>query len=336
MSFFTKAQRHKAKLRLSIDGGPGSGKTYSALEIAKGIVSSMFPDLTPEAAMAKVFVIDSERKSAELYADKGDYQVGSLDVSFDPMEYVKRIHEAEAAGAAIIITDSLTHAWSGAGGALEQVDSKQTYGGNKFTAWREVTPKHNALVDAILQSPCHQIATMRTKVEYVLEKNDKGKMVPRKVGLKPVQREGMEYEFTVVMDINESHMAVASKDRTGILDGKTFQPTAQTGRDLYAWLNSGVEAPPPPPKVEPQHVQEPPTIPNGPVQTQSTPAPAQPPAFERLTTIRNMITNATDKPRCGQAWNAIIAAKDEGVIDAQTAEELKNDCKAKAATFTGV
>lgn len=329
MGSFSKAQRKKAMLRLAIDGGPGQGKTYSALEIAKGIVSMLHPELTPEAAMAGVFMVDTERGSGELYADKGDYNVGSLDVSFDPMQYVSKIKEAEAAGAEVIIVDSLTHAWSGSGGALEQVDNRSAQGGNKYTAWRDVTPKHNALVDAILQCKAHVICTMRTKVEYVLEPNDKGKMVPRKVGLKPVQREGMEYEFTVVMDMADNHMATVSKDRTSLLDGKVFQPTQETGRQLLGWLNSGVDAPPPPAQVEPQAPapapeQAPPPVQDGPPLGQ---------AFDKLQDLKRKIAGAKDKATLGAVWQEIIDARNQNLIGIETAEELKAECRTMGASL---
>jgi hypothetical protein len=118
--------------------------------------------------------------------------------------------------------------------------------GNSYTAWRKITPEHNALVEAMLQSPAHVIATMRAKQDYVQEKDEKtGKTTVRKIGLAPVQRDGMEYEMTVVMDIDANHVANASKDRTGLFDGRYFTPTRDTGRELLEWLESGADAPEP-------------------------------------------------------------------------------------------
>jgi hypothetical protein len=116
-------------------------------------------------------------------------------------------------------------------------------GTNSFAAWRTITPEHNALVDAMLKSPCHIIATMRSKQEYVLETNDKGKQQPKKVGLAPVQREGMEYEFTVMLDVDMNHIANASKDRTSLFDGQYFKITSDTGEQLKQWLETGTEQP---------------------------------------------------------------------------------------------
>lgn len=230
---FKRAERKKAKLRLAILGPSGAGKTYSAIKIAMGLGG-------------KIAMIDSERGSGELYAHLCEYDVCGLVPPFTPEKYVEAIHEAERAGYSVIIIDSLSHAWSGTGGLLEDVDKRKGQG-NDFTAWRTVTPRHNALVDAMLSSPCHIIGTMRTKQEHVLVdevRNGKTVKVPKKVGLQPVQRDGLEYEFTVVLDIDlERHMASASKDRTSLFDGQFFTPTEETGASLIAWLDAGTDDP---------------------------------------------------------------------------------------------
>lgn len=230
---FQRATRKKAKLRLAILGPSGAGKTYSAIKIAMGLGG-------------KIAMIDSERGSGELYAHLCEYDVCGLVPPFTPEKYIEAIHEAERAGYSVIIIDSLSHAWSGTGGLLEDVDKRKGQG-NDFTAWRTVTPRHNALVDAMLSSPCHIIGTMRTKQEHVLVdevRNGKTVKVPKKVGLQPVQRDGLEYEFTVVLDVDlERHMASASKDRTSLFDGQFFTPTEETGKSLIAWLDAGAEDP---------------------------------------------------------------------------------------------
>lgn len=83
----------------------------------------------------------------------------------------------------------------------------------------------------------HIICTMRTKQDYVLnEKN--GKMVPEKVGLKAMQRDGMDYEFTVVLDIDLKHHVQASKDRTGLFMGRPeFTITPKVGQAILNWCN---------------------------------------------------------------------------------------------------
>jgi hypothetical protein len=224
-----KATRRKAKLRLALLGPSGSGKTMSALRLAFGIGG-------------KVGVIDTENGSADLYAEIGDYDVITLDKPYTVGKYREAIAAFEDAGYATIIVDSLSHAWSGAGGLLDkQGQLASRPGANSYAAWREITPEHNALVEALLSSPCHVITTMRVKQEYVLEENERGKKVPRKVGLQPVQRDGMEYEFTCVMDVDIDHKATATKDRTTLFADWRDTITEATGRLLQGWLDSGAE-----------------------------------------------------------------------------------------------
>lgn len=230
---FQKAQRKQAKLRLALAGPSGSGKTYSALLIAQG--------LAPEGRIA---LIDTERGSGELYSHITDYDAAPLVPPFTPERYIKLIREAEQAGYAALIIDSLSHAWTGEGGVLDMHDKATlaSRSGNSFMSWREVTPHHNALVDAIIGANLHIIATLRTKTAYDLVDDGKGNKKPIKVGLAPVQRDGMEYEFTVVMDLSvDNHIATAAKDRTSLFDGKHFIPTAATGETLREWLDSGVD-----------------------------------------------------------------------------------------------
>lgn len=153
----------------------------------------------------------------------------------------------------VIIIDSLTHAWTGVGGALDKQGKIAARTGNSYTAWRDVTPEHNKLVDAMLQSTCHVIADIRAKQEYIQEKNDKGKTVVRNVGMGLQMRDGIEYEFTTCFMLDQDHVANATKDRTGLFDGKYFVITPETGKEIYSWLSSGAPqkpAAPTPVKVE--------------------------------------------------------------------------------------
>jgi hypothetical protein len=231
MSVFQKAQRRKAKLKLALCGPSGSGKTYSALKIAKGMGG-------------KIAFIDTENGSGQLYAHIVDYDVAEIGPPFGVDKYISAIKAAEESGYNILIIDSLSHAWAKQGGILDEVDKRG--GKNAFTSgWREATPMHDRFVDAILQSPLHIIVTMRAKTAYDLEKDDKGRSVPVKKGMEPVQRSGLEYEFTVVLDMdNARHTATSGKDRTGLFDGKCFTPDETTGAGLMAWLETGIEAQP--------------------------------------------------------------------------------------------
>lgn len=230
---FTKAERKKAKLRLALCGPSGSGKTYSALLIAQGLGG-------------RVAMMDTESGSGELYANLCAYDVQQVHAPYEPAKYVAAIKEAEAAGYNVLIIDSLSHAWAGEGGLLDQHDkvAKASRSGNSYTAWREITPLHNRLVDTILQSSLHIIACMRTRTAYEIVDDDKGKKAPKKIGLAPVQRDGMEYEFTAVLDLSvDGHIATSSKDRTGIFDGKYSVPSIDTGKQLVGWLDTGIEVP---------------------------------------------------------------------------------------------
>lgn len=229
MSLFQKATKTQSKLRLALYGVSGSGKTFSALAIATGLGG-------------RIAVIDTERGSASKYADRFDFDTLDMQPPFSPSAYVNAIKAAEAAGYDILIIDSLTHAWSGTGGALEMVDNaaKRSQSNNTYFAWRDITPQHNALIDAITSSRCHIIATMRSKVEYVIEKNDKGKDSPRKVGLAPIQRDGVEYEFDIVAEMNIENEMVVQKSRCEALARAVFsKPNGQVSGLLRVWLNAG-------------------------------------------------------------------------------------------------
>jgi hypothetical protein len=232
MSTIRKAERKRAKLRMGISAPSGAGKTYSALLLAFGLGG-------------KVGLIDTEHGSGDLYAHLGEYDIISIEAPYSVSKYLSAIKEFEAAGYTTVIIDSLSHAWAGDGGLLDKQGKMADRGVNSFAAWRTITPDHNALVEAMLQSPMHIIATMRAKQEYILETNDKGKQQPKKVGMAPVQREGMEYEFTVMLDIDMQHIASASKDRTSLFDGQFFKVTSQTGETLLQWLETGIEPPKP-------------------------------------------------------------------------------------------
>jgi len=226
---FRKAQRKKARLRLGIAGPAGSGKTYSSLLIAFGLGG-------------RVAMLDTEHGSGELYADLGDYDVATLSPPFSPDRYIEVVKEAERQGYNVLIIDSISHAWAGEGGLLEMHDRYSKAKGNSFTAWREVTPAHNALVEAMLQSPMHIIATMRSKQEYIMTTDDKGRTVIKKVGMAPIQRDGMEYEFTLFFELSLEHLAMATKDRTSLFDGRPpFLITTDTGKTLLSWLEEGID-----------------------------------------------------------------------------------------------
>jgi hypothetical protein len=238
---FQKAERRKAKLRLGITGPSGSGKTIGALMIAKGMGG-------------RIAVIDTERDSASLYAEQlrlpdgsvftpPDFDTLSLDPPYTPERMIEAIRTAQAGGYDICIIDSTTAEWSGMGGCLEMVDSisKAKFGGNSYMAWSAITPRHRAFLDAMLRSPMHIIATMRSKTETA-QVEDGGKKKVVKLGMKSEQRDGVEYEFTTVLDIiHDGHFATASKDRTGLFSGDPRRLSEETGVALTEWLEHGGE-----------------------------------------------------------------------------------------------
>lgn len=232
---FTKATRQKARLRLALTGPSGSGKTWGALLLAAGLGG-------------KIAVIDTERESASLYSHLTDFDTLNLAAPFTPERYIEAIKAAETAGYDTLIIDSITHEWSGVGGCLEEVDkiARSKYKGNTWSAWNDVTPRHRALLDAILHSPMHVIVTLRSKTETAqTEEGGRKKVV--KLGMKAEQRDGFEYEMTVVLDlIHDGNFAAATKDRTGLFAGATPAPiTADTGAQLKQWLETGAEPPTP-------------------------------------------------------------------------------------------
>ena len=227
---FRKAERKKAKVRLGLSAVSGGGKTYSSILIAKGLA---------KGDLSKVVVIDTENGSADLYANLGDYNVLPLLPPYSPERYVEAIKTCENAGMEVIIIDSITHEWDGKGGML---DISNSMTGNSYTNWAVLTPRHQRFIDAILQSKCHVITTVRRKQDYEMVVNDKGKLAPQKVGLKEVTREGFEYELTVNIELDQKHNATAQKDRTGLfMDKPQFVPSEETGKLILEWCESGVE-----------------------------------------------------------------------------------------------
>lgn len=230
---FKKAERRQHKPKLALTGPSGSGKTFSALLLAAGMGK-------------KIAVIDTENGSASLYADmdKGPlkgikFDVLEIDPPYTIEKYVRAIEAAQAEGYDVLICDSISHAWAGEGGLLSKKEALDQRGGNSYTNWAGITKEHELFKARILNADIVLVCTMRSKQDYVLETNDKGKAAPKKVGMAPVQRDGMEYEFTTVFDLAMDHNAAASKDRTSMFDGQIFKITKKTGEQIMAWLAGG-------------------------------------------------------------------------------------------------
>ena len=242
-----KAERSQLSLMLALEGPSGSGKTYSALKLAYGITGDW----------QDIVVADTENNSATYYADMGPWNhlafPSTVPNGYHPNNWIKLIDAVEKSGAKVLILDSISHEWQGVGGCLEIVDKV----GKGFSGWKTVTPLHRKFIDRMRESPLHIIATMRTKSEYVVQENAKGKAEPKKVGLKADQREGTDYEFGVIFDISIEHYATTSKDRTGLFaDRGPFKISDDVGKELIAWAKSG-KTHEPVPQPKPDLVQEP-------------------------------------------------------------------------------
>ena len=202
-----QAQRNQVKLRLGLSGPSGYGKSYSALLLAFGITNDW----------SKIAIIDTENNSASLYSHLGEFNVLTLEEPFSPERYIQAIKVCEKASVEVIIIDSITHEWSGKGGCLQIHESL----GGRFQDWSKVSPRHQAFIDAILNSSAHIITTTRRKVDYSLDSDMNGKTKVVKHGTKEITREGYEYELTVNFElINDQHLARASKDRSGLFMNK--------------------------------------------------------------------------------------------------------------------
>ena len=258
---FQKAVKEQVRLRLAIYGPAGAGKTASALRIAHGIGG-------------RIAFIDTENYSASRYADGLNYPGGFVPFNFDVVSlqkptianYVEAIQAAENAGYNVLIIDSLSHGWQE---LLEDIDNltKAKYKGNSWRAWSEGTPKQKSLIRAITQSNMHIIATMRAKTEWDTVKDDMtNKIKPVRIGLAPEQGKGIEYEFDMLMEINDSHYATIIKDRSGkFQDMEIHCPDEKFGKELAEWLTQGVVPVRPAPQPEPISISKPtvpkPTVP---------------------------------------------------------------------------
>jgi len=202
MNSFSKATRQRVYLKLAITGPAGSGKTHSSILLARGLAWGEH---------GKIALADTENRSASLYAHRFEFDVMDIDQPFTETKFIEAINAAVQQRYSVLIIDSFSHAWLG---TLDYKNTLDARGGNSYTNWGKAGEKFNQVLTAILQSPIHVICCMRSKMDYVLEPDVRGKMVPRKVGMAPIMRDSIEYEFTTVFDLDSEHVATVSKDRT--------------------------------------------------------------------------------------------------------------------------
>src|SRR3990167_6878682 len=282
---FTRATKSSAKLRLALFGPSGAGKTFTALRLAKGIGG-------------RVALVDTERGSASKYADRFEFDTLQLE-DRTLAGYVQAVHAA--AEYDVLIIDSLTHGWRE---LLAEVDklARAKYSGNTWSAWSEGTPKQMAFIDALLQFPGHVIATMRSKTEWAIEKDEKsGRTKPVRIGLAPEEGKGIEYEFDLLLELSPDHIGTAIKDRSGkFQDVIVEKPGEEFGASLAAWVSRGAppapSAPPPPPPPPPAPAP--------------APSAAPPPAGEPPTGADAVAATKAKSETVTEFWQAV---KDQGL-----------------------
>lgn len=242
---FKKAEKIGIRLRMGLSGPSKSGKTFTALSCATELTSRLG---------GRIAFIDTEYGSALRYADQFDFDHVSL-TDFSVESYVSAIEEAERAGYTAIIIDSASHAWMSESGLVQRADTiaKASRSQNSFQAWAEIRPIEAKFWNAILASTCHIIMCFRTKTEYVVEQNDKGKSAPRKVGLAPIQRADVEYELDIIGELTMDNTAIFT-GRCKDLKGKLFKEPGKNIMDIIIpWLGSQDDDEstlPPPPVVD--------------------------------------------------------------------------------------
>ncbi len=239
-----RAVKSRVKLKLALDGPSGTGKTKGALALATFIAQQMAVARGKPDSW-KILGIDTENESMALYADEYVFDHIPFRAPFTSDRYKLAMQNGIIGGYDVVVVDSLSHQWEGSGSVRARKDALDMSGAkgasNQFSNWGKFSAEHTEFIEYLKSLDVHTICTMRSKMEYVLEEVD-GKKVPRKVGLAPIQREGVDYEFSLVFDIGADHLANASKDRTSIFAGKGPVDLLEPGtaRKIWDWLNSGV------------------------------------------------------------------------------------------------
>ena len=244
---FQKAVKYQAKGRVALIGPAGSGKSYTMLTLA-----------TLLAKGGRIAAIDTEHGSLSKYADLFDFEVAEMK-EFTPHNFLTAMETAATNGFAVFCCDSLSHFWVGKGGALEYVDERNARSKDKMSGWKDFRPHERAMVDAMLSSPMHVLVTMRTKNDYVETTDEHGKKKRTKIGLAPVQREGLEYEFDLVGCMDDDNTLIVDKTRCPTYARRSLKlPGAKDFAPFAEWLEGSAR----PPKA----------VPAGPTMRQGHPA----------------------------------------------------------------
>jgi hypothetical protein len=230
-----KATRQSARLVIALYGLSGSGKSFSALLLARGI-----------AGDGKVVMIDSESGRGEAYADEipGGYDVLPLDPPFSPARYVEAIEAAEKAGAKVIVIDSVSHEWENTGGVLDMAGANEGDGKKGLAVWKGPKIEHSRLVLKMQQSSATIIVCLRAKYKNRQVKQNGKTEIVRDEFLSPIQSDDFIFETTVHFEIQQDHTVIMTKPFTPALnrcfpDDRAKPFTVETGKAVAEWAKGG-------------------------------------------------------------------------------------------------
>ena len=320
---FSKALREKIWVKALLAGPSGSGKTYSALRVATGLAGK---------CGSRIAYIDTENGRARYYAGEFDFDDQQLTAPFQPEDYIAAIDEAVKAGYKVLVIDGLSNEWD----YCLDVHSKMP--GNSYTNWAKITPRHDAFMEKILQSPIHIIATVRGKDEYVLEEKN-GKQTPKKVGLGYKQRDAIEYNYTCTFNIaQDTHVADATKDNTHLFEGR-YEPLKEAdGEALYDWANAGEATAPVVPKAKTTEKKQTATAKKKEVLekvVEKAVVEPEPPSAQTIETILGDIKNLVNKKIDSGVNREDIAAAIKGVCGFANYNKIVDTAMA-IATFEAI
>lgn len=226
-----KAQRQGARLLIQLSGVSGSGKTYTALQLAYGLAGNNAD---------KVVMIDTENRRGSLYADSLPQPFNIIDfyAPFSPARYIQAIEAACNAGAEVIVIDSVTHEWESEGGC--EWIANQT----RFPDWKRAKAEHKRFMTYMLQCPAHIIACTRAreKVDFSDPKN------PRPLGIQPIQEKNFSYEATVSLMMHDQgkrqDVLKCPAELQAVLGRGQGYLGAADGQALRQWVDGGAKVDP--------------------------------------------------------------------------------------------
>ena len=229
---FRPATKDGRKVRISIQGVSGCGKTKTGLSVAHGLAEG-----------ERFGVIDTEHGASSLYVGENGIHFDTLCMDrYDPRDLIKALETAAKVGYPVIKVDSLSHFWKGADGTLDQVEKAASrYGGNSFAGWKDGTPLQNDMVQALLTYPGHVVATMRSQTEWVLQENARGRREPVMVGMRAEQRKGIEYEFDIAAEMDITNRLRFLKSRCPALHQQILERpdgARDIAKPVLDWLRS--------------------------------------------------------------------------------------------------